>query len=76
MDTNTIYVQLLNEGTIAYRQTTGCKVSEEYYRLLPTEHYDPEDEEWEFEPNTIVRCEFKELSAGNVLVAVELKDNQ
>lgn len=72
MDTNIIYVQLLNEGTIAYRQTTGYKVSEEHYCILPTDTYDSEDEEWEYIPGTIVKCEFKQLDVGKVLVAVEL----
>ncbi len=43
----TVYVQLLNEGTIAFRPTTGVITSPNTVELLATDDYDPEDENWE-----------------------------
>ena len=68
----TIYVQLLGEGTVCYRPTQGKLVSKGVYKLLPIKDYDPKDEKWEFKPDSIVKCEEKHLSIGQVLVAVEL----
>ncbi|MHB1457635.1 MAG: hypothetical protein ACYC0V_12045 [Armatimonadota bacterium] len=56
-EVETIYIQLLDEGTPTWRPTTGEKKREGVYRVLPTDNYDPEDETWEFLPGTIVRCE-------------------
>lgn len=71
-DKKTVYVQLLDEGTVSYRPTEGLLVRENVYKLMPTPDYDPEDEKWEFEPYSIVKCEEKRLSVGKVLVAIEL----
>lgn len=72
MDIKTIYVQLLYEGTIVYRPMPAYQVYKEKYRLLKPDDYDPENEYLQFEPDTTVRCETKQLSLGQVLVAVEL----
>jgi len=53
----TIYVQLLNEGTSAWRPADARFIKDYIYELLLIEHYDPEDEEWEFVPGTLVHCE-------------------
>jgi hypothetical protein len=68
-DTTTVYVQLLDEGTVVFRPTQGERVSEGVYRLLPTPDYDPEDENWEFLPGQIVRCEQVMMQDGVTLVA-------
>lgn len=72
MITETIYIQLLDEGSTAYRPTLGVLVSEAIYRILPTEDYDPEDEVWEFLPGDTVRCvsEVKSGAQGEHLVLV------
>jgi hypothetical protein len=70
-NTMVIYIQLLDEGTIVYRPTLGEMLKENIFKVLPTEHYDPSDEVWEFPPGTLVRCEYKNLSHGKVLVAKE-----
>lgn len=71
-DQQTIYVQLLGEGTVCYRPIQGELVRRGIYKILPTEDYDPEDEKWEFKPDSIVECEEKLLSIGKVFVAVKL----
>lgn len=70
----TVYVKLLEEGSLAYRPTQAEEVEPGVYRLLPTEHYDPEDEVWEFLPGTVVRCEIRTLRdtrPHQTLVAIE-----
>jgi hypothetical protein len=43
------------------------------FKVLATENYDPDAEQWEFPPGSIVRCRYEELSVGTnpreVLVA-------
>ena len=75
MATERIYIKPLDEGTEVYRPTLGVVVSEEIYRILATESYDPEDEVWEFIPGDIVRCILEVRSGAHgeetVLVARE-----
>ncbi|MDD4892126.1 MAG: hypothetical protein PHU85_19560 [Phycisphaerae bacterium] len=69
----TVYVQLLNEGTTVYRPTLALDLGHGSYRLLATDKYDPTDEEWEFPPGSIIKCEIRTLSDGPALVAVSTK---
>jgi hypothetical protein len=62
IQTEQVYVQLLNEGTPTWRPTMAERLTPGLYRLLATEGYDPEDEEWEFRPGSVVRCETQERS--------------
>ena len=66
----TIYVPLVNEGTSVVRPTQGVKLSENMYRVLPTQDYDPSDEEWEFPPGSIVECHSETRNGQEVLVAM------
>lgn len=66
----TIYVQLLNEGSEVYRPVLSKKINDFLYELLDN-NYDPEDEEWEFLPGTIVVVEEKILSGKKELVAIK-----
>jgi len=73
---HTVYVYLMNEGTDSWRPTNALSLDGELYQLLPTPNYSEEDEEWEFAPGAIVRCETKWLHAETstptpCLVAVE-----
>lgn len=65
-----IYVQLLNEGVDVYRPTTAEPLENGLFRLNPTPDYNPEDEEWEFLPGTIVAGRVQSLYEGKLLVAV------
>lgn len=50
-----VYVSLREEGTDTIRKTQAINLGKGLYKLLPTPWYDPEDEVWEFLPDTIVR---------------------
>jgi hypothetical protein len=65
----TIYVPLLNEGTSVVRPTQGVKLGENLFRVLPTQDYDPDDEEWEFPPGSVVECVLEDRNGQEVLVA-------
>ena len=39
------------------------------YRVLPTTDYDPEVEEWEFPPGSIVECILETRDGREILVA-------
>jgi len=80
MDSNiepqTLFVELLDEGTACLRPTQGIPLGENTYRLLPTADYDPEDEHWQFLPGSIVKCRTEVWSGEDVLVARELVDQR
>lgn len=69
--TETIYVELLDEGVDVWRPVDAEPLGDGRYRLLPPSDYDPEIETWAFLPGTVVRREARRLSEGTVLVAVE-----
>lgn len=56
-----VYVELLDEGSEAWRPTQAVELRNGLFQLLPTAGYDPEDESWAFLPGEIVRLE-KRLS--------------
>lgn len=56
-----IHVKLLDEGTIVYRHLPAKKLTENIYLLQGHDIYDPEDEKWEFSPDTCVFVEQQEL---------------
>jgi hypothetical protein len=60
-DLHTVYVYLNDEAVDCWRPTLAERVSEDAYKLLPTEGYDPDNENWEFKPGSIVECRFSEL---------------
>lgn len=67
-----IHVRLLNEGTPTARPAKAELMANGFYRILLTPDYDPEDEEWQFVPGDIVRCEKDDHSwALPVLLAIE-----
>jgi hypothetical protein len=67
----TVYVYLLNEGTDAWAPVKAERVGPDAFRLLPPQ---PRDEEWQFPPGSIVRCERQVKRKGaepvNILVVV------
>ncbi len=64
-----VYVPLLNEGTSVVRPTQGVKLAESVYRILPTSDYDPDDEQWEFPPGSVVECVLETRNGQEILVA-------
>ena len=65
-----VYVKLLEEGTDVWRPTEAQPMDKDLFRLLPTADYRLCDEQWEFPPGSIVRCEKRVLSGDEVCVAV------
>ena len=74
MDSSTeiIYIALLGEGTDVVRPTEGKKLADLVYEVLKPEGYDPDNEEWEFPPGSVVRCERQVWSGEELTVAVSL----
>ncbi len=66
-----IYVELLDEGTTVFRPVPSTKIKDGVYKLGGEDFYDPEDEKWEFEPESLVKVKEKSLSGEIVLVAHE-----
>ena len=67
----TIYIPLQNEGVEVFRPTEAMAFGDGYYKVLPTPHYDPADEEWQFLPETIVKGEWRKNGSNECLYAVE-----
>jgi hypothetical protein len=66
----TVYVKLLDEGTPVFRPVQAEVLDNLTARLLPIRDYDKNEEEWEFPPGAIVKCEHRIMEGKNVLVAV------
>ena len=59
-----IYIKLLDEGVDCWRPVKAQKLGENKYKIIGTDHYDPDNEKWEFLPGDIVECQQKKLSGG------------
>jgi hypothetical protein len=70
MTTQTVYVELLDERIDVWRPVEAVEDGEVF--VLPTTA--PEGENWRFAPGSRVRCELRQLSGGQTLVAAELAD--
>lgn len=49
-----IYIRLLNEGTLVYRPVLAVQVRPLIFKVPGDNIFDPENEEWEFLPGTLV----------------------
>jgi hypothetical protein len=67
---SSVYVRLLGEGVEVYRPVVASMVSTTSYTLGGTDVYDPEDEEWEFSPGSLVTVQERTLNGDVVLVAM------
>ncbi|MDR1305695.1 MAG: hypothetical protein LBK76_10825 [Verrucomicrobiales bacterium] len=68
----TLYVRLMDEGTEVFRPTEAELLSDGCFKLLPIEGYDPDDENWEFPPGSIVRAIERKLDGEKALIAVRV----
>lgn len=68
-NTDTVYVELLDEGTFVLRPARGERISKRVYKLLLSEDYDPELENWRFTPGSTVECEWESHGGERLLVA-------
>ena len=69
-DMTRVYVRLLGEGTVVFRPAPATPMGPDTVKLLAPDDYDPEDEDWEFKPGSLVRVEPRTLSGDEVYVAV------
>lgn len=65
-----IYVQLLNEGSVAYRPVLSFTKDNIIFKVVSIGIYEKEDEEWEFAPGENVLVEERYLDGSKVLVAI------
>jgi hypothetical protein len=68
-NTVTIYIPLLDEGTIVCRPTDGIPLGDGLFRVQPTPNCYPKDEHWQFPPGSVVRCNVEVHGSGEILVA-------
>lgn len=68
--TTTVYVQLLNEGTVAYRPVPAKRVDDNVCVLEGWGVAESGQEEWEFVPGTRVKCEPRTIEGEVCLVAI------
>jgi len=66
--TQTIHMELLDEGTAVWRPVEAEQIDGELFRVIGIV---PEHEKWMFPPGTIVRCKNTKLSDGIHLTAYE-----
>ena len=64
-----IYVNVLNEGVFVVRPADAIEISPNVYRILESNIYNPEDEDWEFLPGTTVECREELREGKKILVA-------
>ena len=72
LNIKTIYIRLLDEGTRTARPAHSLFLGDGLYCVLRTKDYDPEDENWQFLPGSIVRCIIERWSGEELLTANEL----
>ena len=72
--TTTIYIPLLNEGIPVSRPTKGKAVSGGFYKVIATDDYDSDLEEWKFPPGTVVECKIEIEDGKEFLRAVRRVD--
>ena len=65
-----IYIHLLDES--ASRPTQAIVLGNNVYKVLPTSNYNSADEDWEFIPGSLVRCEEREYNGRKYLQAIEV----
>ena len=70
--TEVVYVRLVGEGTNVYRPVPASPAGKDSARLITPD--DPDDEDWEFKPGTLVRLESTYLDGQVVRVAVSLAE--
>jgi hypothetical protein len=71
MNTQTIFVELLGEGTQCWRPVRAEPLGDESYRII-----DPlaEDEDWAFAPGDTVKCKMHRFANGDGLLAHQKVD--
>ncbi len=68
------HVRLLNEGTDVVRPVHLIDLEDGTFRVLATHDYDPNDEEWEFLPTSVVAIKDRLIGGKMVRLIVDLPD--
>ena len=71
-DLTKIYVHLEDEGTEVWRPVDAKRIEADLY-LITEETLVPDEESWQFQPGTVVRCTHAEKQGEDCLIAVEKK---
>jgi hypothetical protein len=66
-----IHVRLMQEVTDCSRPTQAQDLGNGLFKVLPTPNHDPEDEVWEFPPESIVRAEVRRSDGAEFLLAIK-----
>ena len=74
--THTIYVELLDEGTLVWRPVKAILVDKNIYKILTSNEYDPDDEVWKFKPGSLVECKWETKNGEKLLIAQNLISNK
>jgi hypothetical protein len=69
-----VFVRLIGEGTQVFRPVPAVRLDQRTFRLAAPANHDLEDEEWEFESGTVVRCERRMIEGRDVFVAISRVD--
>lgn len=67
---NVIYVRLLNEGVDAWAPAPARSIVPGVYEIIKPDDYNPDAEEWEFVPGTVVECEERVVGERRIIAAV------
>lgn len=67
-----ILVRLLNEGTDVYKKAKGLCINPRTFILLKPNDYDPDDEDWEYKPGSIIECVIEEHGGKEYMVAAKM----
>jgi hypothetical protein len=65
-----VYVRLLGEGTVVFRPALAEFLGPQKARLIAPPSYDPDDEDWEFKPGSVVQVEVRQLEGSDEFLAV------
>ncbi|HEX8521983.1 MAG TPA: hypothetical protein VF669_06980 [Tepidisphaeraceae bacterium] len=65
-----IDIALLDEDVNVWRPAPAWKIGPSTFIVLRPDDYDPEDEQWEFPPGSVVIGELRQTSEGSRLTAV------
>ena len=71
-ETREVFVRLTGEGTDVCRPTRASPRGGMQFELLATEDYDPDDEQWEFPPGSVVVCSSRDVCGRHILMATSL----
>ncbi len=68
----TIYIELLDEGTECYRPVESERLGGELYRIVSEK---PEDEVWPFSVGDTVKCRIRAFQFGGLRLLAYQKSN-